>query len=39
VRARGRSIGGGAKLMQGAAAFTFRAMESDPISVRITYDD
>ncbi|MET0756717.1 MAG: nitroreductase/quinone reductase family protein [Mycobacterium sp.] len=38
VRARGRSIGGGGKVMQSAAAFTFRAMESDPISVRITYD-
>ncbi len=37
VRARGRSIGGGGKVMQSAAAFTFRAMESDPISVRITY--
>ena len=39
VRARGRSIGGGGKLMQGAAALTFRAMESDPISAHIPYDD
>ena len=39
VRARGRQIGGGGKIMQGAAAATFRAMESDPISVRITYTD
>ena len=37
VRARGRSIGGGGKVSQSAAAFTIRAMESDPISVRITY--
>ena len=38
VHARGRSIGGGGRVMQSAAAITFRAMESDPISVRITYD-
>ncbi len=39
VRARARSIGGDGKVIQSAAAVTFRAMESDPISVRITYDD
>jgi deazaflavin-dependent oxidoreductase (nitroreductase family) len=38
VRARARSIGGDSKLSQSAAALTMRAMESDPISVRITYD-
>ena len=38
VRARARSIGGGGKLSQSATALTMRAMESDPISVRITYD-
>lgn len=37
VRARARSFGGG-KLSQSATALTMRAMESDPISVRITYD-
>jgi deazaflavin-dependent oxidoreductase (nitroreductase family) len=37
VRARARSFGGGGKLMQSATALTMRAMESDPISVRITY--
>ena len=39
VRARARSIGGDSKLSQSAAALTMRAMESDPISVRITFDD
>jgi deazaflavin-dependent oxidoreductase (nitroreductase family) len=38
VRARARSFGGGGKLGQSATALTMRAMESDPISVRITYD-
>jgi hypothetical protein len=38
VRARARSFGGNGKLSQSAAALTMRAMESDPISVRITYD-
>jgi len=37
VRARARSFADG-KVSQSAAAFTMRAMESDPISVRITYD-
>jgi deazaflavin-dependent oxidoreductase (nitroreductase family) len=37
VRARASSFGDG-KVSQSAAAFTMRAMESDPISVRITYD-
>jgi len=38
IRARARSFGGGGKLSQSATALTMRAMESDPISVRITYD-
>jgi deazaflavin-dependent oxidoreductase (nitroreductase family) len=38
VRARARSIGGDSKLSQSAAAITMRAMESDPISVRISFD-
>jgi deazaflavin-dependent oxidoreductase (nitroreductase family) len=38
VRARARSFGGNGKLSQSATALTMRAMESDPISVRITYD-
>jgi deazaflavin-dependent oxidoreductase (nitroreductase family) len=38
VRARARSFGGADKLSQSATAFTMRAMESDPISVRITYE-
>src|SRR5262245_33893585 len=38
VRARARSFGGDGKLSQSAAALTMRAMESDPISVRITYE-
>jgi deazaflavin-dependent oxidoreductase (nitroreductase family) len=38
VRARARSFGGNGKFTQSAAALTMRAMESDPISVRITFD-
>jgi len=38
IRARARSFGGESKLIQSATALTMRAMESDPISVRITYD-
>ena len=38
VRARARSIGGTSKISQSAAAVTMRAMESDPISVRIVFD-
>ena len=38
VRARARSFGGDGKISQSATALTMRAMESDPISVRITYD-
>ncbi|KUI13093.1 nitroreductase [Mycobacterium sp. GA-1285] len=38
VRARARSFGGAGKLGQSATALTMRAMESDPISVRITFD-
>jgi hypothetical protein len=38
VRARARSFGGDRKFSQSAAVLTMRAMESDPISVRITYD-
>jgi deazaflavin-dependent oxidoreductase (nitroreductase family) len=37
VRARARSFGGG-RISQSASAMTMRAMESDPISVRITYN-
>jgi deazaflavin-dependent oxidoreductase (nitroreductase family) len=39
VRARARSFGGNGRLSQSATALTMRAMESDPISVRITYSD
>jgi len=39
VRARARSFGGKGKLSQSASALTMRAMESDPISVRITFAD
>jgi deazaflavin-dependent oxidoreductase (nitroreductase family) len=39
VRARARSFGGDRKISQSATALTMRAMESDPISVRITFDD
>jgi deazaflavin-dependent oxidoreductase (nitroreductase family) len=38
VRARARSFGGDGRLGQSATILTMRAMESDPISVRITYD-
>ena len=38
VRARARSFGGDGKISQSATALTIRAMESDPISVRITFD-
>jgi len=38
VRARARSFGGDGRLSQSATILTMRAMESDPISVRITYD-
>ena len=38
VRARARSFGGDGKISQSATALTMRAMESDPISVRITFD-
>jgi deazaflavin-dependent oxidoreductase (nitroreductase family) len=38
VRARARSFGGNGKLSQSATALTMRAMESDPISVRIAFD-
>lgn len=38
VRARARSFGGDGKLSRSATALTMRAMESDPISVRITYE-
>jgi hypothetical protein len=37
-RPRPRSFGGDGKLSQSATALTMRAMESDPISVRITFD-
>jgi len=39
VRARARSFGGNAKLSQSATVLTMRAMESDPISVRIAFND
>jgi deazaflavin-dependent oxidoreductase (nitroreductase family) len=38
IRARARSFGGRGRLSQSATAMTMRAMESDPISVRITFD-
>jgi deazaflavin-dependent oxidoreductase (nitroreductase family) len=38
VRARARSFGGDGKLSQSATALTMRAMENDPISVRIAFD-
>jgi deazaflavin-dependent oxidoreductase (nitroreductase family) len=37
VRARARSFGGTGRISQSATALTMRAMESDPISVRITF--
>ena len=39
VRARARSFGGGGKLSQSAASLAMRAMESDPMSVHIRFDD
>lgn len=39
VRARACTFGGAGRLGQSATAWTMRAMESDPISVRITFDD
>jgi deazaflavin-dependent oxidoreductase (nitroreductase family) len=38
VRARARSFGSG-RMSSAAAALAMRAMESDPISVRVTYTD
>jgi hypothetical protein len=39
VVARARSFGGKNKLSQSATAIGMRALQSDPISVRITYTD
>ena len=39
VVARARSFGGNGKLSQSATALGMRALQSDPISVRITYTD
>ena len=39
VVARARSFGGDSKLSQSATALGMRALQSDPISVRITYTD
>ena len=39
VVARARSFGGGGKLSQSATALGMRALQSDPISVRITFND
>ncbi len=39
VVARARSFGGSSKVSQSATAFGMRALQSDPISVRITYTD
>ncbi|MGO4442006.1 nitroreductase/quinone reductase family protein [Mycobacterium sp. 2YAF39] len=38
VRARARSFGGNGRVSRSATALTMRAMESDPISVRITFE-
>lgn len=38
VLARARSFGGKSKLSQSATALGMRALQSDPISVRITFD-
>lgn len=38
VVARARSFGGNSKLSQSATAMGMRALQSDPISVRITFD-
>jgi deazaflavin-dependent oxidoreductase (nitroreductase family) len=39
VVARARSFGGDSRLSQSATALGMRALQSDPISVRITFDD
>ncbi len=39
VVARARSFGGDSRLSQSATALGMRALQSDPISVRITYTD
>lgn len=39
VVARARSFGGNSKLSQSTTAMGMRALQSDPISVRITYTD
>ena len=39
VVARARTFGGNGKLSQSATAIGMRALQSDPISVRITYTD
>ena len=39
VIARARSFGGNGKISQSATALGMRALQSDPISVRITYTD
>ena len=39
VVARARSFGGNGTLSQSATAFGMRALQSDPISARITYTD
>ena len=39
VVARGRSFGGDSKLSRSATALGMRALQSDPISVRITFTD
>ena len=39
VVARARSFGGNSKLSQSATALGMRALQSDPISVRITFTD
>jgi deazaflavin-dependent oxidoreductase (nitroreductase family) len=39
VVARARTIGGGGKIGGAAVAAGMRALQSDPISVRITFDD
>ena len=39
VVARARSFGGKGKLGQSATALGMRALQSDPISVRITFTD
>jgi deazaflavin-dependent oxidoreductase (nitroreductase family) len=39
VVARGRSFGGNSKLSRSATALGMRALQSDPISVRITFAD